>query len=215
MEEGTVAEPTDRSGERGYRLYVVELDDAIGLRRRPDRGHLYVGMTSMDPDERFRKDRMPGARPKAGVRDHGRRLRPDLAPPEEPMSIEEARHAKRELVARLRRDGWGANGEQRVWRVYVVELSDDVGPRADLALPWVYVGQSSLTPEERVAQHLDGARNGRGKLYSTWPHRYGLRLFPELYESEPEHYCAMDAKAAERELAERLRNLGYSVKGGH
>lgn len=210
-----IGPPTPRANEQGYQLYVVELDDAVGPRRRPDRSHLYIGITSLDPAERLRLDRKPAARTKAGVRDHGRRLRPDLAPPSEPMAIEDAQRTKRVLVDRLRRDGWGANGERRVWRVYVIELSDDIGPRANPALPWVYVGQSSLTPEQRMAQHLGGVRNGNGKLYSTWPHRYGRRLLPELYEAEPERYCANDAKAAERELADRLRNAGYSLKGGH
>lgn len=201
--------------DRRYRLYVVELDDAAGPRRRADRANVYVGMTSIDPAERFRLDRRPVARPKAGVRDHGLRLRPDLTPSEPPMPIEDARRAKREHVARLRHDGWGANGERRVWRVYVIELSDDVGPRANPAFPWVYVGQTSQTPEDRFRQHRDGARNEKGRLYSKWPHRHGVRLRLDLYEQEAVLYTKDDALRAEAALAERLRRKGYSVKGGH
>jgi hypothetical protein len=172
-------------------------------------------MTSMDPEERFRLDRRPGARPRSGIRDHGLRLRPDLTPTAPPMSIEDALDARRELVTQLRRDGWGANGERRVWRLYVIELADEVGPRVDPALPWVYVGQTSLTPEERFRQHSDGVRSGKGQLYSTWPHRFGVRLRPDLHDTEQVLFSQDDARLAESALAERLRGVGYSVKGGH
>lgn len=94
------------------------------------------------------------------------------------------------------------------YRLYVIELSDDVGPREDPALPWVYVGQSALSPEERFEQHRTGARNVRGPLYSKWPRRHGLRLRPDLYEQEPVLQSRHDAELAEARLAERLRSLG-------
>ena len=125
----------------------------------------------MDPEERFRIDRRPSSSPSSGVRDHGLRLRPDLCPTGPPMTKDDALAAKRELVARLSEEGYTVNGDRTVWRVYVIELSDDVGPRATPTLPWVYVGQTSNTPEERFRQHRDGARNAKGAISSKWPHR--------------------------------------------
>ena len=51
-----------------YQLYVVELADTVGPRRHPDRPNLYVGATGMEPDERFRRDLLPSAKPRHGVR---------------------------------------------------------------------------------------------------------------------------------------------------
>jgi hypothetical protein len=101
------------------------------------------------------------------------------------------------------------------YQVYVIELSDDVGPRQNPDLPWVYVGQTALSPEQRFRQHRDGARNERGPLASKWPRRYGIRLRPDLYDQEPVFGTRRDAELAEAALAARLRDLGYSVKGGH
>lgn len=38
-----------------YCVYVLELDDAAGPRRRPDRPNLYVGITSMDPEKKLER----------------------------------------------------------------------------------------------------------------------------------------------------------------
>ena len=203
------------SDDRRYRLYVVELADAAGPRRHPDRPNVYVGVTSMAPDERLRLDQRPWAKPKKGVRDHGLRARPDLVPDQTPMPGPQAREQRRKLVDQLSRDGFTVNGNRTVWRLYVIELSGDVGPRTQPNLPWVYVGQTTLSAEERFEQHRSGARNAKGRLYSTWPHKYGSRLRPDLYDTEPLLFSKEDAVQAERVLAQRLEQLGYSVKGGH
>lgn len=101
------------------------------------------------------------------------------------------------------------------YRLYVIELSDDVGPRTDPDLPWVYVGETTLSAEARFRQHVDGARNTRGPLYSRWPRRFGVRLRPDLHDAERTWPTREEAKRAESELAESLRQRGYSVKGGH
>jgi len=67
---------------------------------------------------------------------------------------------------------------------------------------------SGLLPEHRFENHRHGYK-------SAWVVRkYGLRLIPELYE----HLNPMPFEAAtemERDLAEDLRNEGYTVTGGH
>jgi len=101
--------------------------------------------------------------------------------------------------------------------VYVVLLSNRAAkhpsilranPKRDPRKPCVYVGMSGLLPEHRFENH-------RHRYKSAWVVRkYGLRLIPELYE----HLNPMPYEAAaemERDLAEDLRNEGYTVSGGH
>jgi len=101
--------------------------------------------------------------------------------------------------------------------VYVVELSPAVAklrqvrlenPRRDPKKPCVYVGLTGLTPEERFANHKQSLK-AAGVVT-----RFGLRLLPELFA----HLNPMPFEAAaqmERDLAEDLRQQGYTVTGGH
>src|SRR6185436_11682070 len=66
-----------RPAPRIYRIYVIELRDAAGRRRRRDRPCVYVGQTVVTPEERFAQHRA-GHKASRVVRRHGRRLRPDL-----------------------------------------------------------------------------------------------------------------------------------------
>lgn len=101
--------------------------------------------------------------------------------------------------------------------VYVVLLDDNAAkhrsvlranPRRDPRKPCVYVGMSGLPPEHRFENHRHGYK-------SSWVVRkHGLSLMPELYR----HLNPMPFDAAvqmERDLAEDLRNEGYTVTGGH
>jgi hypothetical protein len=101
--------------------------------------------------------------------------------------------------------------------VYVVLLDAAVGrnrkvraanPKRDPKKPYVYVGMTGLTPEERFANHKAGTK-------AAWVvQRYGLRLLPELYE----HLNPMPYEAAaqmEKDFAEDLRRAGYTITGGH
>jgi predicted GIY-YIG superfamily endonuclease len=81
-------------------------------------------------------------------------------------------------------------------------------PRRDPKKPCVYVGMTGLTPEERFANHKRGYKAARITK------RHGLRLLPELFA----HLNPMPFEVAvqmERDLAEDLRRLGYTVTGGH
>jgi hypothetical protein len=67
---------------------------------------------------------------------------------------------------------------------------------------------TGLTPEERFANHKAGLKA------ASVVNRYGLRLLPELFE----HLNPMPFEAAvqmEKDLAEDLRRVGYTVTGGH
>jgi predicted GIY-YIG superfamily endonuclease len=81
-------------------------------------------------------------------------------------------------------------------------------PHRDPKKPCVYVGMTGLTPEERFANHKAGIK----AAYVV--KRYGLRLLPELFAHlNPMPYDV--AVKMEVELAEDLRQAGYTVTGGH
>lgn len=101
--------------------------------------------------------------------------------------------------------------------VYVVLLDPAVArlrkvraenPGRNADLPCVYVGMTGLTPEARFANHKAGMKA------AAVVRRHGVRLLPELYE----HLNPMPHEAAvqmEVDLAEDLRQAGYTVTGGH
>src|SRR3954447_23349775 len=100
--------------------------------------------------------------------------------------------------------------------VYVILLDDAVrrqrgiarlNPRRDPSRPCVYVGMTGLPIDHRFENHRNGYKSARVV------EKYGLRLLPELYE----HLNPMPFEAAvqmEKDLAEDLRNEGYTVTGG-
>ena len=101
--------------------------------------------------------------------------------------------------------------------VYVVLLDPVVGKlkkantsnaKRGAKKPCVYVGMTGLTPEERFANHKAGVKA------ASVVKRYGIRLLPDLYA----HLNPMPFEAAaqmEEDLADDLRQAGYTVTGGH
>ncbi len=89
--------------------------------------------------------------------------------------------------------------------VYVVLLHDP--SRRD---PWgVYVGQTSLDPDERFDQHKTGYKASRAAR------RFGVRLLPAIVAHLNPHagWESLDLEAA---LADRMRAAGITwVEGGH
>jgi hypothetical protein len=79
--------------------------------------------------------------------------------------------------------------------------------RRDRSKPCVYVGMTGLTSEARLANHKRGIKAAR------LVQKHGIRLLPELFEClNPMPFEA--AAQMERDLAEDLRNQGYTVAGG-
>jgi hypothetical protein len=88
-------------------------------------------------------------------------------------------------------------------RVYVIELDREAGRRRDPRLPWLYVGSSSRSPEERFDQHR------RGYKSAGLVKRHGVRLRPELYEDLAPIRGSRDAVAAEQRRARELADCGF------
>jgi hypothetical protein len=111
-------------------------------------------------------------------------------------------------LATAKRDADQSGLTERSHWVYAIELKDSVGARQG-DLPWVYVGETTKTPEKRFDEHCAGVRES-GAVY-----HHGLKLRPDLYKDQPILRSEDEAKAYEKYLWTRLQAEGYSVKGGH
>jgi hypothetical protein len=129
---------------------------------------------------------------------------------------------ERELVDRLRREGWTVVNPppDASCSVYVIELDCSVrthrdvrrtNPHGDPLRACLYVGQTRRTPEERYAEHQEGTGLKKGGR-----HLRGvcLRLRPDLY-GVFNPMPLLESLVMERELAQELREQGFTVLGGH
>lgn len=102
---------------------------------------------------------------------------------------------------------------KHVYHVYVIEARWPNGRRV------LYVGQSGLTPLERLRQHVKGRRYcGRctKRSYIPGPKGTKLRLRQDLIRPIGRIWFTREqAERAERKVAARLRGVGYTVRGGH
>jgi hypothetical protein len=185
---------------------VVELDDVV-RRRDSAKPNLYVGLTIEAPVVRYERLKM-GYGP-AWLRGHLVGLRDDLVSGPF-LSQDEARRELLMAIRCLRNEGF--NRDTRVWTVYVIEL-DPKGSK-DPGKGYVYVGETSKTPEERFKEHIKGKRNKRGRLYSRSVRKHGRSLRLDLAPGI-KYFDAASSKAGEKRWARKMRDEGYKVVGGH
>jgi hypothetical protein len=89
-------------------------------------------------------------------------------------------------------------------RVYVIELDYAAGKRRDPRIPWVYVGSSSRSPDQRFEQHLSGYKSAR------LVKRFAKRLRPDLYaDLDPVRGGSKAAVRAEKTRARELARAGF------
>jgi hypothetical protein len=187
---------------------VAELDD-VAPRRDPAKPNLYVGLTIEEPATRYGRLKM--GRGPAWLQGHLVRLRDDLT--SGPLlSRDEARLECRIAIRCLKGEGYTVNRDPKVWTVYVIEM-DPKGCK-DAGKGFVYVGETSKTPEARFKEHIKGRRNIRGRLYSRSVRKYGKCLRMDL-APETKYFDAVSSKAAEKRWARKLKAEGYKVVGGH
>lgn len=187
---------------------MVELDDLVP-RRDSDKPNLYVGLTIEEPATRYARLKM-GYGP-AWLQGHLARLRDDLVSGPF-LSRDEARLECRTAIRCLKSEGYTVNRDPKVWTVYVIEM-DPKGCK-DPGKGFVYVGETSKTPEARYKEHIKGKRNKRGRLYSRAVRKYGQRLRMDL-APETRYFDGRSSKAAEKRWARKLKDEGYKVAGGH
>jgi predicted GIY-YIG superfamily endonuclease len=189
-------------------VLVVELDDIVP-RRDTEKPNLYVGITVEEPKIRF--DALRKGKGPKWLQGHLVRLREDLT--SGPFILrEEARFEHRMAVTCLKSEGFTVNRDPAVWTVYVVEL-DPKGCK-NPGKGFVYVGQTSKTPEERFEEHKKGRRNRRGPLFSPVVKNYGLNLRMDLAPGT-KFFNRVSAEAAEKRWCRKLKDEGYRAAGGH
>ena len=194
-----------------FGVIVVELDD-IKPRNESHLPNVLTLITTSTPKERFER-LLNATRCPAWAQGHITQLRLDLSIKRRYPSLQRAKTAERRLIERLLRQGFIVNRRTPHRRVYVVEL--DSTHLTDPGKGFLYVGETSRTPDERLQQHLNSepSRNGRN-ISSRWVKRYGKRLRPDLAPTG--FYLAVEeSEAAEARCRLDLEQQGYTVKGAH
>jgi hypothetical protein len=139
------------------------------------------------------------------------RLQSDLAPQTRFSTKHRAEDAYKKLLRKLKGQGYTVNRDPMVWQVYVIEL--DPTSVSEPGKGFVYVGETSKTPEERFIEHTTGVRNKRGHLYSSVVFRHGVRLRPDLAPKRI-YFDSASSKLAEKETYDLLEAKGFNVRGG-
>ncbi len=207
-------------------IYVVETADD-GPRRASDKARIRIGRTAMKPGPE-----LDGWLPKSrSLKKYvPTRVRYDLMLPDDeaggrdrPFRVPgEATRVKAALEAlreRLSGEGYTVNGDERTWRLYVVELLPPTRPDPKVRPKgYLYVGQTSICVKERAQQHEEGPKyrwTGKPK-YSKPCHRRFKALRMDLLPAEYAGplYSRESALCAESELRLHFEHLDYAVIGG-
>ncbi len=156
---------------------------------------------------RVRYDLMP--------KDHepGGRLAPFLCPEQAAL----ARGADKRLRDYLQAEGYTVNGNTRVWHVYAIELHPRTAKAGKAGRPYVYVGATSLSVDERARQHRLGPDLRAGyKNYSKACHKHYKQLRLDLLPAWARRtfFSRCAALRAEGELRLHFEREGYRVEGG-
>ena len=219
--------PAKPSQPRPAWIYVIETGNDPGPRRAPDKPRIRVALTCVKPgpelDALVIKSR--------SLKKHGAtRVRYDLMLPDDepgggdrPFSVPEegakVKAALKTLREKLSGQGYTVNGDTTTWRVYVIELHPT--KKADPKYPpkgHLYVGQTSITAEERARQHeLGPAYPWKGKPKHSKPcHRRFKTLRRDMLPAafSGPFYSKELALCAESGLRLYFEALNYVVIGG-
>jgi hypothetical protein len=201
------------------RVWLGEVKDPNYLRvTDPDRPQLLIGNSREDPETLIAKLNA-GSVPGSGFAEtHGIKARMDLLASLPRKICGPATHpnktAARERMQLIKKhlNGLGyvvdTNKGKNVYTVYVVNLRDTAGARVS-PHSWVYVGQTTRTPKERLRQHLSGYKASRHVF------KHGVDLNRRLYRDVPQTRFKEDVLKLEARLARDLKRRGYNVLGGH
>lgn len=128
------------------------------------------------------------------------------------LCLEQVFHYKKQAVRqmkklcnRLRNQGYEVNPWEPVYSLYVIELKRPEGHQGEL--PPIYVGQTSIPVEDRLAQHVAGGRLASGKVTGK-----AVKLRPDLVP-EVQLFSRKNAESAETRLGKSLQDQGYKVYG--
>ena len=196
-----------------WRLIAIELHSLP--RRLPDVPHIYIGLTKLSVDERFNE--LSGGKGHEALQ--GKWLAPCqyvLQSGDGFADIKMAKQLLRQEKLRLARMGYGVNGSATVWHGYVVDL-DSTG-MTEIGKGYVYVGQTSHTPEKRFEIHRGPKPESPAHdLRSRVVHKRGVQLNYDLMSMltpKGPVFTQKDAISLERAWAKKLHKQGYRVEAG-
>lgn len=198
-------------------IAVVELDDTLPGRVKTKQPHLYLCSTGRELEKLLDYLRRGAGHGPESFRGHYARLRQDLCPTPGPFTDPaECRKHRADLKRTLARQGFAINGGSHVWHGYVIDLKPPKGKEGD-GKHYVYVGQTSLTPEARFKVHMTKPEPGKHDLGSKVVRGRSLglnyRLMAELEPRSPV-FLQADALSLEKQWALALARRGYVVKAG-
>ena len=190
---------------RGFVVTVVELDDAEA-RDLPDKENLLVRV--------FRVGQVASevvAARDAELASRIVRARDDLSPDTVFATKARAKARRKKLAWQLRNRGHSVLGHDEHFRVYVIEL--DASGLDEPGRGYVYVGETIQSVDDRFEQHRLGTVEWSKARGSRRVGARAVRLRPDLTDTRI--YRSRNAsRAAERRLADQLRDKGYVVVGG-
>ena len=197
-----------------WHLIAVELDASLP-RRAVDKAHLYVSVCSVSPKERL-VELQNGQGPETLLGTY-RSLCQELLKRDKTFILKRsAMAACRKEKKRLARRGHAINGSNTQWTTYVINL--DKSGVSGTEVGFVYVGQTSHTPEERFEIHKgEKPPEPAHDLRSGIVNRRGLELNYDLMASLTPRspvYTLDDAEALEKVWAQKLVDVGYRVEAG-
>jgi hypothetical protein len=194
-------------------LLVVELNELKG--RKPEKPHLYIALTSLNTNVAFQ--RLKEGEGPTWLLGNVAKLRNDLIPHyRETRKRGVAEDRLEKLKKDLSRQGFGVNGDSKVWVVYVLDVDPDTEPiildRGKNGKV-IYVGQTSTTRELRAEQHAGRVLSKSGKHIGA-PSTKGRNPVLNLWLSPTkELYTEDDAIVFESVTHKRLIDIGYRVLG--
>ena len=208
-----------------YRIWLGEVEDPSFARYHdPDRPQLLLGSARDDPLQRMEKLADRSLDHSKFAQTYGIEPRMDLLEtlPEEFGALESYRKTDdasaagvaSEVRAQVRDHLLGLGyvvADARtnvVYTIYIVNLVDDSAPDPSLG-KWVYVGETSKTPEERFDEHKNGIRANKDAR------EHGRDLNYDLMKRIPQVRFKQDSKWLEADTGEKMRSRGYVVEGAH
>lgn len=196
-----------------YNLLIVELKGLVG--RRPDRGHLYISLTSRTTEVAFQK--LAGGNGPDWIKGFVKKLRNDLVPNYRPTNKRDvAENRLEELKTDLARRGYGVNGDTTVWVVYVLDVDPDTEPvmiERGKKGKVVYVGQTSTSREKRAEQHRGTILSKSGKYIGSPKLKGRNPVLNTRLSPKKTFYTEADSIAFETATNNRLKVMGYRVLG--
>jgi len=202
-----------------YRIWLGQVENPSFARwRDPDRPQLLLGSARDNPIRRMEKLADGSLDHSKFAQTYGIEPRMDLLEtlPAEIGALEsyrkkdDASKVRTQVRDHLLDQGYvldPANGNE-TYTIYIVNLVDDPAPDPSPG-KWVYVGETSKTPEERFDEHKNGTRDNKAAC------EHGRDLNYDLMKDIPQLRFRQDSQWLEAQTGEELRSRGYVVEGAH